>query len=535
MAISFLDNVTLGNNQLQNVVIQLLGSDPTGVTGKLIYNSTSNILKYYNGSGWISLTADTKLSTATASIIGGVKLFSDTDQSVTANAVTATASRTYGVQFNSSDQMVVNVPWVDTQGMVNWVLQGDTGSNQTIGNGNIVDWTGGTGISTVAASAGVPKLTITNTKPFDSITLKATTGVDSIIANSGTVTIAAGAGITTTNDASGKVTIAATGSGSMSSFDLDGDSGATQTISDGDAVKIAGGTNITTAASATDTVTINLNDNITLAGDLTVTGGDITLGGTGRIQGVDTVTAATDAANKAYVDSSVAGGLTFKGGFNANTGVTALAGTNLYTNTVLEKGDFYVVTVAGNFFGNAATPLTVGDSVLVQTAAASGSAVEGDFAVIQSDTDLATVSTVGIGNTNIEGAGNKDGLSLSYSAGTATVGLDIISLTAAGAGAAEMFFAVNDEGGSQNNEKLDISALAAYVNANTGRQFKGTTSGVTTHTFTHNLNSFDVIVQLYDTSTKETVYASVDRTSVNVVTATTAANASLTCLIDKIG
>lgn len=41
----------------------------------------------------------------------------------------------------------------------------------------------------------------------------------------------------------------------------------------------------------------------TLTGDLTVTGGDISLSGTGRIQGVDTVSASTDAANKAYVDA----------------------------------------------------------------------------------------------------------------------------------------------------------------------------------------------------------------------------------------
>jgi len=47
--------------------------------------------------------------------------------------------------------------------------------------------------------------------------------------------------------------------------------------------------------------------NATFAGDLTVTGGDITLGGTGRIQGIDTVSAGTDAANKTYVDNAVAG------------------------------------------------------------------------------------------------------------------------------------------------------------------------------------------------------------------------------------
>ena len=532
MAISFLDNVTLGNNQLQNVVIQLLGSDPTGVTGKLIYNSTSNILKYYNGSGWISLTADTKLSTATASIIGGVKLFSDTDQSVTANAVTATASRTYGVQFNSSDQMVVNVPWVNTTFTEINFDGSDGSSSQIVDNGTML-FAQGNGITTTGDDSGT--LTITNSKPFNGLTLASTTGGNSTISNSGTITIAAGGGITTTNNASGTVTIAATGSGSMSSFDLDGDSGATQTISDGDAVKIAGGTNITTAASATDTLTVNLNDTITLAGDLTVTGGDITLGGTGRIQGVDTVTATTDAANKAYVDSSVAGGLTVKGGFNANTGVTAVAGTNLYTNTVLEKGDFYVVTVAGNFFGNAATPLTVGDSVLVQTAAASGSAVEGDFAVIQSDTDLATLTTVGIGNVNKSPAGNLDGTFVSYSSGTATIGVDIKNNAVASQAISEMEFLVYDGGDTDTNLALSIDSLATFVGANTGREFTAASSSGTSHVFTHNLGTDNVMVQLFDASTKETVYASVDRTNTNVVTVTTAASANIRCLITKIG
>jgi hypothetical protein len=44
----------------------------------------------------------------------------------------------------------------------------------------------------------------------------------------------------------------------------------------------------------------------TVDGDLTVSGGDIVLGGTGRIQGVDTVSSGTDAANKNYVDTAVA-------------------------------------------------------------------------------------------------------------------------------------------------------------------------------------------------------------------------------------
>lgn len=45
----------------------------------------------------------------------------------------------------------------------------------------------------------------------------------------------------------------------------------------------------------------------TITGDLTISGGDITLGGTGRIQGIDTVSSGTDAASKTYVDNAVSG------------------------------------------------------------------------------------------------------------------------------------------------------------------------------------------------------------------------------------
>ena len=46
---------------------------------------------------------------------------------------------------------------------------------------------------------------------------------------------------------------------------------------------------------------------VTVGNDLTVAGGDITLSGTGRIQGIDTVSAGTDAASKTYVDNAVSG------------------------------------------------------------------------------------------------------------------------------------------------------------------------------------------------------------------------------------
>ena len=54
------------------------------------------------------------LPTASSSVTGGIKVNSDTVQTTAANAVTSTASRTYGIQLNASGQAVVNVPWVDT-------------------------------------------------------------------------------------------------------------------------------------------------------------------------------------------------------------------------------------------------------------------------------------------------------------------------------------------------------------------------------------------------------------------------------------
>ena len=57
---------------------------------------------------------DTTTWSATSSAAGTVKLFSDTQQTETAQSVSSTSGRTYWIQNNSSNQMVVNVPWTDT-------------------------------------------------------------------------------------------------------------------------------------------------------------------------------------------------------------------------------------------------------------------------------------------------------------------------------------------------------------------------------------------------------------------------------------
>lgn len=58
------------------------------------------------------------ISAATSSVLGLVKLGSDTVQSTAANSVTSTSSRTYAIQKNSNGQLVVNVPWTTSSASI---------------------------------------------------------------------------------------------------------------------------------------------------------------------------------------------------------------------------------------------------------------------------------------------------------------------------------------------------------------------------------------------------------------------------------
>lgn len=190
----------------------------------------------------------------------------------------------------------------------------------------------------------------------------------------------------------------------------------------------------------------------------------------------------TKIATTAFVQSAVVGLLEFKDGFNANTGAITGGGnlTSGGSRVAVAVGDMYVVTVAGNFFGNANTPLTPGDSVICKEAAAAGTSVEADFIVVQSDTDVATASAIGLGNVN---AGT--GISVSYSNGTATV-------TNSDLGSSQDIFKnfTADSGGTATaNTNNDTLTLAGGTNVTTTRsgdtitiastdQFQGTVTSV---------------------------------------------------------
>lgn len=57
MAIPFLNNINLDDNQLQNAKLHVTSSAPTAAAGQIYFDSTvgTETAKYYDGSTWISL------------------------------------------------------------------------------------------------------------------------------------------------------------------------------------------------------------------------------------------------------------------------------------------------------------------------------------------------------------------------------------------------------------------------------------------------------------------------------------------------
>ena len=436
MAINFLNNLDLNKNQLQNAVVQVLATAPSNaVEGQIYYDSSDNLIYYYNGTAWTSFSGDiTSITSSTADQL----TVTNPDGPIPQLAIVTSAVINGGTSLVTSGDIrsfVLGTPISSLAGATANVDMGST--NRII---SLADPTANQDAATKAYvdNAVVGGLTYkggynasTNTPDLDS----------SISAATYTITVSNASG-------ANKYYV-----GGIQQQSLTLIPGTAYVINQDSATNTGHPLILSTSATASGAyqtgVTYEL-DGATVAYSAYTAGFDAA---TTRRVNVTLPVGAPSLNYICYIHSGMGNNVT-----NGNVAITI--------------GDTYTVTTDGLFFSE---QVRVGDFLIaeVSTAAGAGSALA-NWTVVQSNIDIATAAAT---------------------SGAAVKGI---------AGYDSADFTVDTTGYVQ----LVTKAFKASI---------GNGSALS-YTVTHNLNSFDVIVQLYDASSYDTVYADVVRTSANVVT-----------------
>ena len=440
MAINFLNSLNINKNSVEQLRVVNHVNDTaagTGVVGQLYYQTGNGneFLKVYRQTGF-----DVGNETfAWEEVGGGVTSLTTSDGTfinLTPNSpqvgdVSVSADLSATGTANSSSFLAGNNAWAIPAGTYSWTVKGDAAGTTAVASGETVAILGGANIS---ATLSTRTITLAYTGPdYNSFRLGADSGTDVAVLSGKTADIIGG-------------TYAATSVAALGSA-----AGAAVTIN----------VDATTTAS-TEKIVARDGDGYAYA--VSPPDGD----------------SSTRLATTFFVERALVSALQFKGGFNATSGAIDGGSTNLTTGgsrVAIAVGDYYVCTTAGNFFGNTNTPLTAGDSVIVKTAAIAGASVESDFIIVQSDTDVASASQIGIGNVN---AVTNGGVDVSYSSGTASVKMDIDDLSA-GSG---IPVTVAAEDSSGNTKKFAFSAFASSALAGKSVILNAATTGIERDTTT---------------------------------------------------
>jgi hypothetical protein len=423
------------------------------------------------------------------------------------------AGQVYFNTGNSSLYVYDGSSWINVSGDISEVIAGSgltgggTSGSVTLNIGQ------GDGITVSSASIAV------NAEPsqfsFASGVLTISTGAIGAdeLANTGVTAGSYGDGSnypTFTVDADGRIT-AASSVAISTSFNIAGDTGS-DTVNTGETLTFSGTTNQIATTVTNNEVTIALANNVTIPNNLTVTG-NLTVSGTTTTVNTETINLAD---NIIVFNSNATGSATEDAGIEINRGDD--------TNVSLiwdESATRWTFTNNGSTFYNIPIPseydnfsFSVSDGSVTQEVANSGTltfaqgggltvAVSGDDTVTYTHADTSSVSDISQSGLNVI----QDIAFDTYGHVTSASATDITSDVDGRITAREYATSIGD----------------------------GTT---TAYTVTHNLNSRDVIVQLFDNSSFDTVYADVVRTTVNTLTvtfATAPTSNDIRVLVTKIG
>jgi len=170
MAINFLNTVDLNQNQLNKAAIQNLAANPaSGVEGQIYFNTVAQTIKVYKEIlpstspktyEWASISGDiTEVQASTAIAKLGINIVDGLGpvpkvglDIIGLTALTAPALDDSLVVYDLSATKNKKISIADIVSTSTWKLEGDGANQQTIVNGDIVDFVGDTYITATASS-----------------------------------------------------------------------------------------------------------------------------------------------------------------------------------------------------------------------------------------------------------------------------------------------------------------------------------------------------------------------------------------------
>lgn len=345
--------------------------------------------------------------------------------------------------------------------------------------------TAGTGIS-IGGTSTDPIITNTDLGSSQAIFKNvAVSGQTTVVAdnNNDTLTFEAGSNVTiTTNASTDTITIASTDTNTtydLTNTSISGGSSINLVPSSGgtDSINITGTTNEIEVTHSSGGIQIGLPNDVVIAGNLTVVG-------TTTTNNVETV--------------STSNGVIFEGNAADGNELTLLAGTLTGDRTVTLPDATGTIALTSDI-GNGTLTVTAG------TVMSGG----GSFTANQSGNSSVTINHAAVTRTN--------------------------NTSTASPGFGGTFTAIDSVTTSTEGHVTAINTKTVTLPSNSANTYAATISA--SGAVTHSLGTKDVIVQLYDTVTSETVYADVVRTSTSVVTVTfgNAPANSIRVLVTKIG
>jgi len=540
VAQKFLTNLDLNKNELQNAKVQNLATAPSSpATGQIYFDTVDGELYVYDGSSWVGLQEQGDITAVTAGTnlngggtTGAVTVNLDTTitgltsvtstgftGALTGNADTATALETArtigGVSFDGSAN--IDLPGVNTSGTQD--TSGNAATATALETARTIAGTSFDGTANIDIDAN----NLTGNTLNSGVTASSLTSV-------GTLTGLTVSGLITAN---GGLTIQATDTFTFDSVALttvqtsgesfaDNDTSLMTSAAINDLVGSSGVTSLTGTAgevevdTTTGDITIGLPDNVTISGNLTVNG-DTTTVNTATLSVEDPLIVLANGNNA--TDSVDIG---FYGLYDTSGSQDLYAGLFRDAN---DSGKFKLfadlqaeptTTVDTGGAGYTAATLVVGTLEGAVTGNVTGD-VTGN-----ADTATALETARTINGTSFDGTAN---IVVTAAADTLTeteLNSSVVtsSLTAVGTIATGVWQAT-DVGVAHGGTGASTAAGAKTNLGFVGRHAETIgDNAATSIAVTHNFGTDDVVVEVYDASTKETVICDVDRTSTNAVTLT---------------